>query len=69
MISDAFVYVNCDACDWREEIELTALAGRGGYDTRNVVPKLKKSGWQIDGDDCYCPECVEDGKVPGGPTP
>lgn len=62
MISDAYVTCTCDVCFEEEVMELTALAMRGAYDSRNVKSKLRRLGWIVpeDGDDLTCPECAPD---------
>lgn len=72
MISDAFVYANCDhpGCNSSEEVACTALAG-GGYDCRNVPDKLKEMGWSCpDGvnGNVYCPEHARQGSCESAPV-
>lgn len=67
MISDAYVRVLCNSCDAEEEVQLTALAGHGEYDMRNVRSEMSRLGWEIDDDErATCPECSED-TVPATP--
>ena len=55
--------VTCDTCGCELEFDLTALAG-GGWDDRNIRPKLVQWKWKVenDGDITTCPDCVEDAK-------
>lgn len=39
---------------------MTALAQRGSYDTRDIEKRMKREGWQIDGDAHMCPDCVDE---------
>lgn len=57
-LSDAFVRVECDGAGCREsdEIPLTALAGRGQYDMRNVQKQIDKY-WVTEGGRHYCESC------------
>lgn len=60
-LSDAYVRVSCDSefgCPENEEIALTALAGRGNYDMRNVTRAIDRSGWVTRGDRHYCESCA-----------
>lgn len=58
-ISGAFVHVYCDKCNEEDEIELTALAQRGSYDTRNVPAALARKGFVDKGNGSHwCAECV-----------
>lgn len=65
-ISDAYVKVNCDckvhSCGVEEEVELTALAGHGEYDMRDVVRKLERGNWTVGGGaldgETLCEDCV-----------
>jgi hypothetical protein len=59
-LSDAYVRVVCDSdyhCPTEDEIELTALAGRGQYDMRNVASRLERDQWVTKGDRHYCADC------------
>ncbi len=66
MIMDPYVMVMCDrkGCLAQAEVPLTATGGYESYDMRNVRHHLNRDGWQVDGDTTYCPDCVEEGKVP-----
>jgi hypothetical protein len=65
-ISDAYVRVTCDKCDYDEtEVELTALAMRESYDMRNVRKQLTRDGWKVDGDSTICPECCAEDEEGG----
>lgn len=71
MIHDATVEVTCDqpapgrrgitgyggTCMTTEEITLTATAGHGSYDMRNVPGELRRLGWTVDGSETFCPDC------------
>lgn len=61
-INDAIVKVDCDACHEIEEVELMALAQRGSWDERSVIPKLQRMGWFVKdkGEVTICPECHHD---------
>ena len=57
MISDAYVEVTCDECSEFEQHQLTAT-GRG-YDDRNLERQLEREGWEVNGDETICPDCIE----------
>lgn len=61
MIGDPVVAVVCDSCGYEEEHGLTPLA-RKAWDMRDLKFDLERSGWRIEGDNTYCPECVEEEK-------
>ena len=53
MILDPKVRVECDepGCSEFEELELTA---KGAYDERDVIRRLERMDWKIDGDFTIC---------------
>lgn len=60
-ISDPKIEIVCDSCNQVvDEMGLTSLAG-GGWDDRNVKPRLKRTGWKVDGEVTICPDCCEAG--------
>lgn len=61
-IQEPRIQIVCDACEEVvDELDLTMLAG-GGWDDRNVKPRLKRTGWTIDGETTVCPDCVSAGR-------
>ena len=57
MILDPKVRVECDepACSEFEELELTASNfARDAYDERDVIRRLERMDWKIDGDITIC---------------
>ena len=67
MISDAYVMVTCDKCGTSDEVELTALAQRGSYDTRNVRSRIESWGWSVGTDDTVlCGDCQPAHQEPAG---
>ena len=56
--SDAFITVTCDKCGYCETYDLCAIACNG-WDERHISSRLKKDGWNIEGQD-LCESCVED---------
>ena len=57
-ILDPYIHVECDKCgEVTDGMNLTSLAV-GGWDDRNIKPKLKRDGWGVYGDQTICPECV-----------
>ena len=63
MISDAYVDVECNRCEYHEQVQLTATE-HGGYDCRNIPGWLKRNGWtgDADGNEHLCPDCQEKAK-------
>lgn len=59
-VSDAFVRVYCDKCDCETEITLTATAGKGCWDERNVDREITSDGWRrnIGGYELLCLDCA-----------
>ncbi|HZO51358.1 MAG TPA: hypothetical protein VFB63_01510 [Bryobacteraceae bacterium] len=58
-IGEAVIHVECDKCgEVTDPMDLTSLAG-GGWDARNIKPRLKKDGWVINGEETICPDCQE----------
>jgi hypothetical protein len=54
-----FIKAECDHCgEVTDEMEMTSLAG-GGWDARNVIPRLKREGWRIKDDKFTCPDCLD----------
>lgn len=63
-ISDAYVRVECDSCGAVDEIGLTALAGHGVWDERDVKRRIERMGWKETGEDAHlCESCVDDGTL------
>jgi hypothetical protein len=63
MSSDPYVIVTCDRCEtYTDELGLTALAGRGQYDERNLPADLARNGWRVeeDGHRHTCPDCQDE---------
>lgn len=58
-MTDGFVRVWCDECEYEEEYDMNALA-RGSYDTSNVEKEMKANGWTIDGSTYLCEMCAEE---------
>lgn len=57
-ICEPYIHVECDKCgEVTDGFDLTPLAG-GGWDDRNVKPKLKRWGWRVTGNETICTECV-----------
>ena len=54
MIGEPRITVDCDDCGEEHEFEMTSLAMKGVWDTRNLGDDIKKEGWIIDGDKTYC---------------
>jgi len=66
MISDALVRVYCDEqdCDVVDEYHLTALAGRGNYDMRNIKRQMENDGWTEVGPGRHrCADCTARGQA------
>lgn len=64
-VGDGQVVVWCDNCSNEEWFEMTALAMRGAYDTRNVRKDAERMGWHFANDDglggeTFCADCWED---------
>lgn len=57
-INEPRITVTCDTCGVDVDFDLTMLAG-GGWDDRNVRPKLVRWKWKVDGETTICPECQE----------
>lgn len=58
-IGEPMISVECDKCgEASDPMGLTMLAG-GGWDDRNVRPRLKREGWLVEGNSTICPECQE----------
>lgn len=53
MVSDPFVQVNCDTpkCKYQDDIDY------GVDGLKGVKESLKRMGWRLKGDKCYCPAC------------
>jgi hypothetical protein len=58
-ISDATVWVTCDACN-KSEISVLIAADALFSNTIEAEGPLKKHGWKVDGEAHTCPECAGD---------
>lgn len=57
-IGEPHIEVECDKCnEVSDPMGLTMLAG-GGWDDRNIKPRITREGWRIEGNETICPECV-----------
>lgn len=68
-IGEPHIEVECDRCEEvSDPMDLTMLAGARSWDMRNIVPRLKREGWYINGEETVCPECMatEASEVPNG---
>lgn len=64
-ICEPYINVECDKCgEVTDGMELVMLA-RGGWDDRNIRPRLKRMGWTVEGEETTCPECANAADLDG----
>lgn len=58
-LADPQVELYCDGADCRasEMLRLRCLPN-GCYDERSIPAQIERLGWQTDGDNHLCPDCV-----------